>query len=118
MRKLSYLTNSLKMDPLNQISKERNEKNPEELGIRNAQASQFSDGQCPEIHSIPAISYIESSIQEHNEKIIKEEEEILDAIFSRLTLNSRSVGRKEIFENPKALEALKKERTGLNKRER
>ncbi|CAE7448301.1 unnamed protein product, partial [Symbiodinium pilosum] len=58
-----------------------------------------------------------ASVQEHNEKIAKEEEEeILEAILSRLALVSRPVGRKEMLANPKAIEAVKKEWTGLNKR--
>ena len=59
---------------------------------------------------------VEASVQEHNERIAKEEEEILDAILSRLALVSRPVGRKEMLSNPKAIEATKKEWTGLNKR--
>ena len=59
---------------------------------------------------------VETSVQEHNEKIAKEEEEILDAILSRLALVSRPVGRKEMLSNPKAIEATKKEWAGLNKR--
>ena len=34
---------------------------------------------------------VEASVQEHNEKIAKEEEEILEAILSRLALVSRPV---------------------------
>ena len=59
---------------------------------------------------------VEASVQEHNEKIAKEEEEILEAILSRLALVSRPVGRKEMLANPKAIEAVKKEWTGLNQR--
>ena len=59
---------------------------------------------------------VETSVQEHNEKIAKEEEEILDAILSRLALVSRPVGRKEMLENFKAVEALQKEWSGLNHR--
>ena len=70
----------------------------------------------PGIWTVPAMPCIEASVQEHNERIAKKEEEILDAILSRLALVSRPVGRKEMLSNPKAIEATKKEWTGLNKR--
>ena len=73
-------------------------------------------GSSPGIRTVPAMPCIEASVQEHNERIAKEEEEILDAILSRLALVSRPVGRKEMLSNPKAIEATKKEWTGLNKR--
>ena len=59
---------------------------------------------------------VEFSVPEHNEKIAKEEEEILDAILSRLALVSRPVGRKDKLSNPKAIETTKKEWSGLNSR--
>ena len=74
-------------------------------------------GSAPGIRTFPAMPCVEASVQEHNEKIAKEEEEeILEAILSRLALVSRPVGRKEMLANPKAIEAVKKEWTGLNKR--
>ena len=73
-------------------------------------------GSTPGIRTAPAMPCVETSVQEHNEKIAKEEEEILDAILSRLALVSRPVGRKEMLSNPKAIEATKKEWAGLNKR--
>ena len=73
-------------------------------------------GSTPGIRTAPAMPCVEASVQEHNEKIAKEEEEILDAILSRLAMVSRPVGRKEMLPNPKAIEATKKEWAGLNKR--
>ena len=43
-------------------------------------------GSAPGIRTVPAMPCIEASVTEHNERIAKEEEEILDAILSRLAL--------------------------------
>ena len=58
---------------------------------------------------VPAMPCVETSVQERQENITKEEEEILEAILSRLALVSRPVGRQGMLENPKAFEALKQE---------
>ena len=73
-------------------------------------------GMSPGSHAVPAMPCVEASAQEHNEKIATEEEDILDAILARLALVSIPVGRKETLENPKAMEAVRSEWSGLNKR--
>ena len=65
---------------------------------------------------VPAMPCVEASVQERQEKITKEEEEILEATLSRLALVSRPVGRQGKLEKPKALEALKQEWFGLSSR--
>ena len=66
-------------------------------------------GSSPGSRLVPAMPCVEASVQEHNEKIAKEEEEILDDILSRLALASRPVGRKEMLEIRKLWKPLRME---------
>ena len=86
------------------------------LGFMLPRRRNVLQGRSPGSKMAPAMPCVESSAREHIEKMAKEEEEILDAILSRHALVSRPVGRKEMLSNPEAIEATRKEWSGLNSR--